>query len=383
MIWAFLGALALATAGGLYLGMRRKVDALGREDGAIAILKDQLTEVASDRDRGLISGEEAIAAEAEIKRRLLAVAREDQQSTETASGRWAIAASAVFVPLIAGALYFQIGAPTVDSQPFAARGEEQEAAAEVAGLAAQLKARLEDDENGGPTEGWVLLGQTYMGMGRFADAADAFAKVVERDDADTSLLSRYAEALIAAENGIVTPQAERLIEKALELDPTNPAAVFYKAQSLEQGGALIAARSLLLERLNSADGFYPWMEVFVASVNRLGEQTGDTPIDLTAFAPMLSGARGPNAADVAAAEEMSEEDRTAFIRSMVDGLAMRLEEDPSDLEGWLRLIRAYSVLGDSDALAAAQGRARAVAEALPADDPRREPFLAQLDSMTN
>ena len=68
---------------------------------------------------------------------------------------------------------------------------------------------------------------------------------------------------------------------------------------------------------------------------------------------------------------------------MVDGLAMRLEEDPSDLEGWLRLIRAYSVLGDSEALAAAQGRARAVAEALPADDPRREPFLAQLDSMTN
>ena len=98
---------------------------------------------------------------------------------------------------------------------------------------------------------------------------------------------------------------------------------------------------------------------------------------------MLSGARGPNAADVAAAEEMSEEDRTAFIRSMVDGLAMRLEEDPSDLEGWLRLIRAYSVLGDSEALAAAQGRARAVAEALPADDPRREPFLAQLDSTTN
>lgn len=380
MIWTFLGALALATAGVLFWGMRRETEALGREDGAVAILKDQLNEVALDQERGLISDEEATAAKAEIKRRLLAVARDGRQLTEGTSGRWAIAASALFVPLIAGLLYLQIGAPAVESQPFAARGKEQEAAAEVAGLAAQLKTRLEADDNGGPTDGWVLLGQTYMGMGRFADAADAFARVTERGDTDSSLLSRYAEALIAAENGIVTPQAERLIDKALELDPANPAAVFYKAQVLEQGGALIAARSLLLQRLDAADGFYPWMEVFVASVNRLGEQTGDAPINLAAFAPMLGG-RGPNAGDVAAAEDMSEEDRAAFIRSMVDGLATRLDEDPSDLEGWLRLIRAYTVLGDAEAASKAEERARGVAEALPADN--RDAFLSQIDAMTN
>lgn len=383
MIWIVLIALALATAGFLALGLRRDTETLDRKDGAVAILMDQLKEVAADRNRGLINDEEATAAEVEIKRRLLAVSRGESQTVASKSGQWTIAAAVIIVPLTAGLLYLQIGSPWVESQPFASRVAEQEDAAEIVDLTVRLKNQLDSDADGGPTEGWVLLGQTYMQMGRFADAVDAFARIAERDEADSSILSRYAEALIAAESGIVTPQADRVIDQALARDPANPAAVFYKAQAMEQGGALVAARTLLLERLESADGFYPWMEIFVASVNRLGEQTGDAPISLAAFAPMLGGGGGPSAADVAAAEDMSEEDRAAFIRSMVDGLAARLEEEPNDLDGWLRLIRAYTVLGEGDAAAKAQERARAVAEALPDNDPRRAAALSQLDTMLN
>lgn len=382
MIWIFLTVLALATAGGLIVSLRRDTETLNRKDGAVAILTDQLVEVTVDRNRGLITGEEATAAEIEIKRRLLAVARGERETAVNKSGQWTIAVAALLVPLSAGILYLQIGSPFVESQPFASRGTEQDDAAEIVDLTVRLKARLELDAEGGPTEGWLLLGQTYMRMGRFGDAVDAFAQIAEREEADSSVLSRYAEALITAEGGIVTPQAERVIDSAMARDPANPAAAFYKAQALEQGGALVAARTLLLERLESADGFYPWMEVFVASVNRLSDQTGDAPTSLAAFAPMLGG-RGPSAADVTAAQDMSEEDRNAFIRSMVDGLAARLEEDPNDLDGWLRLIRAHTVLGDGDAAAEAQNRTRAVAEALPEDDPRRAATLIQLDAMTN
>lgn len=378
MIWIFLSILGVVTAGLLFLGLRRNVHVLSRSKGAVAILTDQLSEVAADRDRGLITSEEAVAAEVEIKRRLLAVGRGEQETDESTSGQWAITSSAFLVPLVAGLLYLQIGAPTVESQPYAARAAEQEEAVEIAGLAAQLKERLESDDEGGPTEGWVLLGQTYMGMGRYVEAVDAFAQIIERENADSSILSRYAEALIVAESGVVTPQAERAIDDALAMDPLNPAATFYKAQAIEQGGALVAARTLLLERLELADGFYPWMEVFVTSVNRLGMQTGDAPIDLTSFAPVFNGGGGPRAADVAAAQDMTVEERDAFIRSMVDGLAARLDADPSDLDGWLRLIRAYTVLGDGDAAAEAATRALAVAEALPATDPRRDAFLSQI-----
>ncbi|MCB2133166.1 MAG: c-type cytochrome biogenesis protein CcmI, partial [Rhodobacteraceae bacterium] len=59
------------------------------------------------------------------------------------------------------------------------------------------------------------------------------------------------------------------------------------------------------------------------------------------------------AADIAAAQEMSADDRQAMIRGMVDGLAQRLAEDPDDLEGWHRLIRARVVLGEGAAAQAA------------------------------
>jgi cytochrome c-type biogenesis protein CcmH len=49
---------------------------------------------------------------------------------------------------------------------------------------------------------------------------------------------------------------------------------------------------------------------------------------------------------VAAAQDMSQGDRQAMIRGMVESLAARLKEDPNNLEGWLRLVRSYSVLGD-------------------------------------
>ena len=70
---------------------------------------------------------------------------------------------------------------------------------------------------------------------------------------------------------------------------------------------------------------------------------------------------GPSADDVAAAEQMAPQDRAAMVRSMVERLAERLKRDGSDLEGWLRLVRAYTVMGDrSRALSAAAAARRAL-----------------------
>jgi cytochrome c-type biogenesis protein CcmH len=57
---------------------------------------------------------------------------------------------------------------------------------------------------------------------------------------------------------------------------------------------------------------------------------------------------GPSAEDVAAAQQMKPEDRDAMVRGMVDRLAERLKLDGSDVGGWLRLVRAYTVLGDRE-----------------------------------
>jgi cytochrome c-type biogenesis protein CcmH len=210
-------------------------------------------------------------------------------------------------------------------------------------------------------------------MGRYADAAAAMGNVIDRADAASSVLSQYAEALVAAENGIVTPKARGALRRARELDPSNPAAAYYEAIALDQEGDRGKAHDLLLARLNAATGPAPWMDAFIAQANRIGEMIGRDPVGHSALAPMLDDiAPGPSADDVAAAADLSETDRTAFIRSMVERLAKRLNDTPEDLDGWMRLANAYSVLGELENSRNAYRTAARLAESLPTEDPRRQ-----------
>jgi cytochrome c-type biogenesis protein CcmH len=61
---------------------------------------------------------------------------------------------------------------------------------------------------------------------------------------------------------------------------------------------------------------------------------------------------------MAAAKDMKETDRGAMIRGMVDRLATRLKQNGDDVEGWLRLMRAYMVMGERDKAASALTDAR-------------------------
>lgn len=393
MIWAIGGVLAAVSVLVLVLpALRRRGEALGRDESALEIFKDQLSEVDRDEARNLISGDEATAARSEIKRRMLALTKRQEsgagQSTSS-GGVTLLVISALAIPAMGFGLYAVRGAPEIPSQPFAERAEEQNEASEVAQLAETLRTRLLEDPNGGPSDGWMLLGQTYMRMNRFAPAAEAFARVAARPEADSSVHSQYAEALIASENGVITQTASRAIAQAMALDPMNPAAVYYMAQELAQDGLLRDARSALLRRIQAARTFEPWMEIFVVAANQYGEEIGiEDPVALQDFAPMFAAraeaatnAPGPSAEDVQAAQEMSGDDRAAFIQSMVDGLAARLEEEPGDLEGWLRLARAYVVLGNTEGATEAAEEARALADVLPSDDPGRLATQAELSAL--
>ena len=61
---------------------------------------------------------------------------------------------------------------------------------------------------------------------------------------------------------------------------------------------------------------------------------------------------------MAAAKGMSDNDRETMIRGMVDRLAARLQQNGDDVEGWLRLVRAYVVMGDLDKARSALSDAR-------------------------
>jgi len=91
------------------------------------------------------------------------------------------------------------------------------------------------------------------------------------------------------------------------------------------------------------------------------------------IAAVPAAAPGPSAAQMAAAANQPPEQQAAMIRSMVDRLAARLKQDGSDVDGWVRLVRSYNVLGDADKARDAAADAR---KAL-AGDPGK---LEQLDA---
>lgn len=376
MLWIAFAVLALVAILTMLLPLLSRMQpSSDRDAGSVSILADQLREVDTDAARGLISAEEARAAQTEIKRRLLAVSRTTgAASTPRAGhdGRVVLWIAALAVPLAAGVLYARLGAPDVPAVTFASRQGERDEQAQIAELTGQLLDRLQNDPAGGPTEGWLLLGQTYLRAGRYDDAVAAFANVVDRPDATSSVLSQYAEALVARDDGIVTPEARTFLRRARKMDPSNPAASYYEAVAMDQTGDSNAAYDLLVARLDAATGPAPWMEVFVAQANRIGAEIGRAPISMASFAPVVAGnAPGPTADDVASAAEMSEEDRAAFIRSMVARLADRLAQSPDDLDGWMRLANAYGVLGEVENAQDAYRKADALAADLPPDDPRK------------
>lgn len=372
MLSLSFGAMVVLAMAFLLLPLaRRGLDTGDRDAGALAVLRDQLAEIERDEARGLISAVEAKDAGIEVKRRLLALGNVGQGATPSPrQGGWLLGAAMVVVGVSGVGLYSVLGQPGVPSLPFAARSDERAASTEVAGLAAELRSRLETADNGGPFEGWVLLGQTYMRMNEHDGAVEAFAVAVSRPDANSGTFSQYAEALIAAENGVVTPPAQVAIDAALERGPLNPAAIYYQSVALDQTGRTALAYDVLVERIARETEIAPWMEAFIGQLNRIGERLGRPPVG-----PMMlmagSNAPGPNADDIAAAAEMSAEDRGAMVQSMVARLAARLEEEPGDLEGWLRLANAYRVLDDTDAARDALSRAEPL---LPDAGPDRQMY---------
>ncbi|MDA5095775.1 c-type cytochrome biogenesis protein CcmI [Aliiroseovarius sp. KMU-50] len=375
MIIAWMGLLAAISVGFVIWPLVRKNNKpLVIEDTTPAVLVDQLDEVQRDLDRNLISKTEANAAQLEIKRRMLTAARRGAPGriADGGTGRGLLWSSALFVPAAAIAYYALMGSPEISSLAYADRQAERAERQKIVEITDKLYARLTSEPDGGASEGWMLLGQTYYRMGDFDRAVEAFETVAERADATSATYSMLAEALVSAEQGIVTPKAETAIDRAVVLDPSNPAGIFYKSLALSQRGEEPAAHDLLVSQLDTADGFAPWMEAFVAQANSIGEKLGRDRVSLTDYAPVVADAPGPTEEDVAAAEEMSGQDRAEFIRSMVGRLATRLQNAPDDLDGWLRLGNAYTVLGETDQAIEALKMAEKLLASLSSDDPRHK-----------
>jgi cytochrome c-type biogenesis protein CcmH len=149
---------------------------------------------------------------------------------------------------------------------------------------------------------------------------------------------------VLANNGVVAEDARQALERALVLDPNlvEPRLVLTIAK--EQEGQLAAAIEDWRALLAKAPADAPWRKLVE---QRLAEDEGKLTGKAVPGAPE-SAPQGPSPGDVVAAQNMSPAGRQAMIESMVQGLADRLSQKGDDLAGWLKLVKAYTVLDRKD-----------------------------------
>lgn len=346
MLWLWLIVLTVVVTGLLAwpLVKNQRTSEAPSDNPDISVYRQQLEDLEGDIRRGFLSPEQGGAARLEIERRLLGAAEGAPRLDDKAAGRrWLPAAViATVIPLLSFALYATLGSPELKGLAFA----EQDAGAgrpdqqEFSGMIDSLAARLEQDPEN--IEGWRLLGRSYAALGQNGEAVDALRRALALDEEDANTQLALAENIMLAAGGTVTGEARRLFARALELAPGESGPRYYMALADFQAGDVQSAHDRWLALANEAPADAPWRE---SVIERLRESAARLGLEPPQFA--AAQAPGPSEADIAGAAEMTDEDRTAFIRSMVERLATRLREEPGDVEGWLRLARAYGVLGET------------------------------------
>jgi len=376
IFWALAGAMAallvLALAWPL---LRTRGGAPAAADYDRAVYRDQLAELEQDVMRGLINDAEAEAARREIERRLLQT-EAPGGAGGSAPGRaapWLRRLALVLVvalpPAFGLGLYLQLGTPGLPGLPLA--GRDPGGPAEVALLAERLAARVADNPD--DLEARLVLAQVYERSGNYAEAAghyrEAIALVAKQGPVPGPLHAALGETLVAADGGRVGREARLAFAAAIEADPGNSRARYYAGLAMAQDGRLQDAIGVWQSLAEDSPPGSPWLGLLQEQIARAAQELGiEPPVSARPEAP-ADQPRGPTVGDVEAAQDMTPEERQAFIRSMVDQLATRLEAEPADPDGWLRLARAYMVLGETDkareALAAAETRIAALPEAAP------------------
>ncbi|HWM84165.1 MAG TPA: c-type cytochrome biogenesis protein CcmI [Pseudolabrys sp.] len=339
----------------------------------LAVYRDQLREVDRDRATGLIADADAEAARIEISRRLLSAAdaaAADDAARPRAASPWrrriAAVAAFVVVPLVGVGFYLALGSPQLPGAPLAGRAAAPSATQSVAALVSQVEAHIERNPDDG--RGWEVLAPVYLRLGRYDDALkarrQALALISETADRQADL----GEAAVAAANGIVTGEARRAFERAVALDAAHTKARFYLGLAAEQDGKRDEAEQAWRALIAEAPAGAPWIPTVQEALTRIGAASVDGPALAPEQRPQPGAqanmpakpdaAAGPSADDVAAAQALTPQQRQEMIAGMVARLADRLKADGADADGWVRLVRAYMVLGERDKARAAAADAR-------------------------
>ncbi len=226
IFWLSAFALALAVLVALVwplMRRQRKSEAPEDEAVATAIFRDHKRQLDADFAAGTLSAADRDAAQAELVSRLGGELALEPAAPSTSSdrSRWIAALVLVaVVPVLAGVLYVLLGNPAAVNAPAAPAmsdasphgsgdATDPQVVAMIDRLAEKMKANPDDPK------GWVLLGRSYLKMGRYDDALAAFAEASKRMPEDAGLLADQAEAIAMKQGRKLAGRPAELLKRAL------------------------------------------------------------------------------------------------------------------------------------------------------------------------
>lgn len=362
IFWLTAGLLTvLAVAAVAWPLWRRNRPDVEPAEYDLEVYRDQLAELERDHERGVVSEDELEATRTEIARRMLAAdSRLKESAGKAKSGtpdlRLARALAVVFaivIPVGAALLYLDIGQPGAPDMPLSARTDlepDTNVDETQAQLIAQLRQRVAQDPKDG--QAWQHLGMLLKSAGQYGESVEAFRRAFDLLPATPILNGELGEALAMAAGGTITADSRAAFEAVLAEQPDDPRARFYVALSDYQAGRTREAIDRWAALIKDSPADAPWLE---AVRGRIAQAAEDIGLDAAAVTPepkpaVAEAGRGPalTPEQRQAMANMTPEEREAMIREMTDSLAARLKEDPMDFDGWQRLIRSRSVLGERD-----------------------------------
>ena len=285
-----MAALMLAAALGFVLPplLRKQPDSavhVQREALNLDVLRDQLRELEADHAQGLIDRAGFDSARKELERRAAEETKPEQHANATSVRKpWMAIVAVAVVPVLAIGLYVLLGNPQgLNPANVTAENQQQPTPEQINAMVDKLAQHLKETPD--DLRGWQLLTRAYIGLGRYQEAAGGYSHLVKLMPENADLLADYADAASMANNHSMQGEPEKLINRALEIDPKN-----VKALALSGGAAF--------ERKDYPAAVTQWRKIMklvpptsdlarsvAASINEAFAQAGNMPMPAADDAP--------------------------------------------------------------------------------------------------
>lgn len=337
MLWAIFALLTGLAIFAVLWPLAKPVRKTSSPD--VAFYQAKLEEIAHDIELATLSPQDAGAAKTEAARQLIAASEKETPNPGDASpprSRLVTLGAILFVPALTLGLYSALGHPDWPDEPLEARLKAPVNSLDINASIAKVEAHLAKHPEDG--SGYEVLVSAYLYVGRIEDAVYAAQMALQKLGESPQRLSAYGETLVFVDNGMVSEEARKKFARAIAEGP-EPKALFYLGLAAAQGGDKSTARHYWEELLAESPPNAPWRSDLESRL-----------ADLNSHKAM------PDQAAAIAALPPAERD--AAIHAMIDRLAARLAENGQDIEGWLRLVRAYKVTNQVDKARAALAAAR-------------------------